>query len=472
MMLRDDLYNHLRAYGQEHVVRWWDALSPGQRDRLAAQVRSVDLGLIDQESRRDVSGSAAALLARFEEPYVVKPSGSAGDRRTRAVGEQMLRRGEVGLVLVAGGQGTRLRFPGPKGCFPITPVRRKTLFELHAEKILALRRRYGGALPLYVMTSDATDDATRQFFAEHQNLGLGDDGVRFFKQANMPVVDVNWKLLMASKDSIAMSPDGHGGVVQALARSGAIAHMQSHGITDLFYFQVDNVLVQVADPLFMGYHRVGGSEMSLKVLEKRDPEEKLGTVGSFDGRLRVLEYSDLTRDQQRETDAAGRLKYRLGSIAIHAFTVDFLARLGSSPQCLPLHRASKDVPYVDEHGVLHKPKGENNAIKLERFIFDALPEARDPTVFETSRERDFSPVKNAEGEDSPETARKSLVSLYAACLAEAGVMLPRDERGDLTVTVEFSPLFALDAGELRDRFADGFWVADRPAQEVCATQNP
>ena len=465
-MLREKLYDHLHPYGQEHVLRWWDALSPAQKDGLAAQVLSLDLALIDREKHGKPSESIGELLAKFEQPPVVKPSGSAEDASAKTTGEQMLQSGEVALVLVAGGLGTRLKFAGPKGCFPITPIKRKTLFDLHAEKITALKRRYGASLPLYVMTSDATDDATRSFFLQRDNLGLGADGVCFFKQDNMPVVDVNWKLLMSSKDSIAMSPDGHGGAIQALRKSGAIDDMRQRGITDVFYFQVDNVLVQIADPLFLGYHRLKGAEMSLKVLEKRDPEENLGTAGRFRGRLRVVEYSDLTREQQHEPDPSGMLKYRMGSIAIHAFTVDFLARMSEPPRSLPLHRASKDVPYVDENGLKREPEGENNGIKFERFIFDALPEAKNALLFQTSRERDFSPVKNPEGEDSPMTARRSLVELHAAWLADAGVQLPRDDKGNVAVTVEISPLFALDAEEVKSRLADGFWLDSRSLDET------
>ena len=460
-MSPETLLEKLRPYGQAHVLRWWDTLSPAERRYLTGQIDSLDLMTLEAQRGCDSFAPVEDLLASFTQPDVVKPSGSPEDERAREAGDDLLKAGRVGLVLVAGGQGTRLKFDGPKGCFPITPVRGKTLFELHAEKIAGLKQRYGEQLPLYVMTSDATDEATRDFFARGDNLGLGDDGVRFFKQANMPAVDEDWRMLMSTKGSIAMSPNGHGGCIDALRDSGMLADMRDRGITDVFYFQVDNVLVQIADPLFMGYHRTTGAEMSLKVLEKRDPLEGLGAVGRCDDRLHIIEYSDLSDEQKHERDDDGRLKYRMGSIAIHAFTVEFLERMSQKPRSMPFHQARKDVPYVDGGGVRHEPHGEKNGVKFEKFIFDALPEAENALVFETVREHDFAPVKNAEGEDSPKTAKQSLINLYAEWLSDCGVQLPRDGEGNATLAIEISPLFALDREDLTAHLADGLWIDSR-----------
>lgn len=460
-MSKETLLDKLRPYRQAHVLRCWDTLLPTERQLLTIQIDSLDLDALEAQRSCDSLAPVEDLLASFTQPEVITPSGTPEDERAKDTGEALLRNGQIGLVLVAGGQGTRLKFDGPKGCFPITPIHGRTLFELHAEKIAGLRQRYGGPLALYVMTSDATDEATREFFATGDNLGLGGEGVRFFKQANMPVVDREWKMLMSTEGSIAMSPNGHGGCIDALRDSGMLADMRRRGITDVFYFQVDNVLVQIADPLFMGYHRMAGAEMSLKVLEKRDPLEGLGAVGCCDGRLHIIEYSDLSDEQKHERDHEGRLKYRMGSIAIHAFTVDFLERMSQKPRSMPFHQARKDVPYVDEEGVCQEPQGARNGTKFEKFIFDALPEAENALVFETVREHDFAPVKNVEGEDSPRTAKQSLVTLYADWLSECGIELPRDRDGNATFAIEISPLFALDAEDLRAHLADGLWIDSR-----------
>lgn len=460
-MTKKQLAARLRPHKQEHVLHWWSDLSESQRNALASQVASIDLDLIAHEMRRGPLAPEPDFLAQFEPPPVVKPSGSRDDAQAKATGEAMLRAGEVGLVLVAGGQGTRLGYNAPKGTFPIMPLSGKTLFELHAEKIRALEARHDAELPLYVMTSTATDDATRTYFAEHDHLGLGAGRVRFFRQDNMPVVDRDGRLIMSAKHAIAMSPNGHGGTVPALAKSGMLDDMRGRGVRDLFYFQVDNVLVKIADPVFMGYHRLRSAQMSLKVLEKREPEEGLGVVGCVGRQFHVVEYSDLDKDHKYRRDSDGRLTYRMGSIAIHAFTVDFLGRMSRLPNGLPIHQAKKAVSYLDEDGHLREPEaGVKNAIKFETFIFDVLPQAENALVFETVREEDFAPVKNAEGPDSPQTAKQALIDLWGAWLDAAGSRLPRDANGHVAASLEISPLFAQDADDLRERLGNDAFRLD------------
>ncbi len=454
-MTKDELAKRLEAHGQTHVLRWWEDLSDEQRRALAEQVQAIDLDWIEEQMRRGPLNPSEEFLSRFKPASAVRPGRGAEDEDARAAGEQLLREGRVGLVLVAGGQGTRLRFPHPKGMFPILPLSGKTLFQLHAEKILALRRRYKAALPLYIMTSDATDAETRRYFQANDYLGLGEDGVRFFKQDSLPVVGRDGKLLLSSKHQLAMSPNGHGGAIAALQKSGALDHMRRLGLTDVFYFQVDNVLVQIADPLFMGYHALQQADMSLKVLEKRDPEEGLGVVGVVDGKHYIVEYSDLPDEQKYAVDDDGRLVYRMGSIAIHAFRVDFLQRMAERAD-LPIHQAFKDVPYLAENGQLVvPPKDAKNGVKFEMFIFDVLPLAERVVVFETEREKDFAPVKRAEGEDSPATARQALANLWGSWLEACTGGLPRSRSGDVSVDLEISPLIASDEDELRERLREG-----------------
>ncbi len=454
-MTKQLLLNQLKPLGQDHILQWWDELADDARSALAAQIAAVDFDMIAKEMERGPVAPSQEFLAKFMPPSCVKPRGSQGDAEAEAAGQELLAANQVGLVLVAGGQGTRLGFDHPKGMFPIMPLSGKTLFQLHAEKILALKKRYGASLPLYVMTSDATDAETRQYFADHGSLGLGADGVQFFKQDNNAVVDRDGKLLMASKGRLAQSPNGHGGTIQALAKSGMLDDMRGRGVTDVFYFQVDNALVQIADPLFMGYHRLRHAEMSLKVLEKRDPEEGLGVVGLVDGRHHVVEYSDLPDPQKYQRDDDGKLTYRMGSIAIHAFSVDFLGRMSQLPKGLPIHQAQKDMPFIDKNGKFVQPeKGAKNGIKFETFIFDVLPHAARVVVYQTVREEDFAPVKNAEGDDSPATARQALVNLWGSWLEEATGKLPRDGDGNVAVAMEISPLDAQDAATLRQHLAE------------------
>jgi len=358
---------------------------------------------------------------------------------------------------VAGGQGSRLGFDGPKGAFPVGPVSGATLFEIHCRKILALERRYAAKVPLYIMTSLANDAATREFFRQHDFFGLSSDGVRFFTQGMWPVLMPDGAMVMDRPDHVFMSPDGHGGLLQALLKNGTLDDMELRGIETLFYFQVDNPLVEIADPGFLGLHLQADAEMSVKVCAKRGPSEKLGVVVRKDGRNAVVEYSELTDEEMTADLPNGDLEYRFGSVAIHVFSREFLLR--EARGSLPIHLAHKKVAYCDESGELVKP-AEPNAFKFEKFIFDALPDAERSVNVEFRREEEFSPVKNAEGEDSPSTAQRDMIRKYASRLEACGVTVPRDAAGEPLHKIEIDPCYALGPEDLRDRIKPGLTIRD------------
>ncbi len=359
-----------------------------------------------------------------------------------------VRRGEVAALVVAGGQGSRLGFEHPKGMYPVGPVSRKSLFQIHAEKVLALGRRYGKQPPLLVMTSPATDAETRAFFDGSNYFGLPREEVFFFRQGTMPALDLaTGRLLLESPGRLFLSPDGHGGTLTALARSGLLERLQKRGIRHLFYFQVDNPLVKVADPIFLGRHLSTRSEVSSKIVPKQGPKDRLGNLVVVEGRCTMIEYSDLPDSLAHERDETGRLRLWVGSPAIHLFDLDFLARLTEGAGKLPFHIARKKVPHLDETGRVVEPDKEN-ALKFERFIFDVLPLAERWLVVETSHREEFAPLKNAEGADSPKAVEMALTNLAADWLDRAGVEVPRNADGEPAFALEVSPLFALDAEEL------------------------
>jgi UDP-N-acetylglucosamine/UDP-N-acetylgalactosamine diphosphorylase len=256
--------------------------------------------------------------------------------------------------------------------------------------------------------------------------------------------------LPAEKDSLALSPDGHGGSLRALDKSGALADMRKRGVEHLSYFQVDNPLVHCIDPLFLGLHDITGSEMSSKTIPKANALEKVGNFVIGDGKLQVIEYSDLPEELALQTNPDGSLRFNAGSIAIHALRVDFIERLNHGGRLkLPWHRAAKKVPYIDETGKAIKPD-KPNAVKLEQFVFDAIPLAKDAIVYTTDRAEEFSPVKNAEGVDSPVTSRRDQIRRAARWLREAGVEVPT-KASEPDAVIEISPLFATSAKQLRSR---------------------
>lgn len=454
-MTSDAVQRALREIDQSHVLRFWDRLDAAARERLLAQLAGLDLGMIADLAETQVRCKAALAMPSRIEPvdaYPRVPDAARRELYARADqrGRDLLRAGKVAAFLVAGGQGTRLGYDGPKGEYPVTPVRNKPLFQVFAEQLLAHARNAGRAIPWYIMTSDANDAATRAFFSRHGHFGLDPADIMFFQQGMMPAFDFAGKMLLASTDSLALSPDGHGGSLRALHRSGALDDLRRRGVEHLSYFQVDNPLVHCIDPLFLGLHDLSGSEMSSKTIPKANALEKVGNFVLGDGTLQVIEYSDLPESLALQTNADGSLRFNAGSIAIHALRVEFVQRLTSGASLrLPWHRAEKKVPCVDEAGQPCRPETPN-AVKLEQFVFDAIPLAANAIVYTTERAEEFSPVKNAEGVDSPQTSRRDQVRRAARWLASAGAEAPtRDGEPDLLI--EISPLLATDAEELARR---------------------
>lgn len=437
--------------GQGQVFRFWDQLDAPAREQLLSDAAEIDLDEVQRLHRDLVQGVEAKALdaeALQPAPYIPHP-GQGGDpalwEAATLRGQEALRAGQVAAFTVAGGQGTRLGYNGPKGTFPVTPVRGHTLFQVFAEKILAASRRYQTTLPWLIMTSHANHEATQQAFEAADYFGLDPESVSFFMQGRMPAVDPEGNILLASQQSIAMSPDGHGGSLRALVRSGAIERLKAQGVRAISYFQVDNPLVQSIDPAFLGFHFQQDSEMSSKMIPKAYPLEKVGMFCRQGDKTVVIEYSDMPEALQEATDSAGELRYRAGSIAIHILGVDFVERVGGAGSALPFHKAHKKIPTVDASGAPVQPEGPNG-IKFEMFVFDALPLAQNPVIIETLREDEFSPVKNAEGKDSPQTCKEDQLRQFARWANAAGVEVPVDDSGLPAFTFEVSPLFA-DAAE-------------------------
>ncbi len=436
-----ELVAQLQQLGQGHVLLDWEALDNDSRAALVQQLAAIDF--VQLETLRKDASAPAAIPERFT-PIPVTPATFTAEEKAR--GADALRRGKVAALLVAGGQGSRLGSLQPKGLFPAAPLSAVSLYQLHAEKVFAISCRYQHAVPFLVMTSPATDLPTRGFFAEHEHLNFAPDQVKFFQQGTMPAVcPLSGRLLMDAPGKLFLSPNGHGGVLTALAESGLLSELVARGVEHVFYFQVDNPLVKVCDPGFIGRHLAAESEASSKVIAKEQPDEKVGVLVAVNGHCSIIEYTLLPKEIAEERDASGALRFRAGSPAIHLFSVGFLERVTrAAARALPYRTALKSVSHYDPHThqmVPATPASKPNAVKFERFIFDALPHAERWMAVETLRDEEFAPIKNATGPDSPETSAVAQLVLYAQWLARAGV----ETNGNL---VEISPLFALDADEL------------------------
>ena len=440
-----------RKYGQEQLFQFWNRLSAGEQDNLLTQVATIDFeqihGLL-QKAADEVDWHS--LAEKAEPPQAIRLTDSAPSITAQAAiecGEHAIRAGKVAMILVAGGQGTRLGFDQPKGMFRIGPVSNRSLFAMHADSVRGTSRRYGVSIPMYVMTSPATDHATREYFQEHRNLGLGNDELHVFCQGTMPAVDASTgAILMDSTSSLALSPDGHGGIVAALHQQQVLELARQRGIEHFFYAQVDNPLVRACDPLLIGYHLLAQSQMTTQVVSKRFATEKVGNVVAINGRSHIIEYSDLPESVANQVLSNGNLKLWAGNIAIHVLDLNFLELSATQNNGLPFHRAFKSVPFVDAQGSLVKPAAPN-AIKFERFVFDLLPLAERTIVVEGDAKEVFAPVKNADGAatDTPTHCRLALIAQHKRWLEKAGVSV-----SDLA-KVEINPYWALDANEVQQK---------------------
>lgn len=439
-----ELRDRFEAAGHGHVFKWWDELGERARRRLTRQLEAIDLERLSEmqgaiaalktPKQRNLSPAPAFELADEKFPYALADAARAFVPQ----GEKELRDGRVAVLLVAGGQGTRLGYDGPKGCYPVLPLTGMTLFEVFARKLQRIGHEYGRTPPLYIMVGNHNEAQTRNFWEDNKWFGLNPDDVKFFAQGEMPALDEDGKLVMAGKDTLFTGPDGHGGVVQALHDKGMLADMRERGIRTISYLQVDNLQTPVADPAFIGLHLGEGAEVSLKVVRKEDPGERVGIFCHDDGVPGIVEYSEFSEAQANERNGE-RLKYWQGSIAVHLFSVDFLMRLADQHIDLPLHAAHKKVPHIDADGVEHKPT-EPNAWKFERFVFDVIPLANQVVCLEVPREEQFLPLKNADGPFGPEGVKQSYQDYFGRAAEKA--------LGTKPPAIEVDPAIAENARDL------------------------
>jgi UDP-N-acetylglucosamine/UDP-N-acetylgalactosamine diphosphorylase len=447
----------LAARQQDHVLNGIDRLSGDQQESLLAQIAALDFDAIDYMREMVAANEESAPGGETAmQPAPVLEQASLSDEQLSAyitTGEAALAANRVGVVLVAGGQGSRLGFDGPKGSYLIGALSDASLFEIHARKLLAFERRYDAEIPFYIMTSQVNDAATRAFFEQHDYFGLERSRVRFFSQGMWPALEADGKIILDAPGHIFMSPDGHGGVLSALESHGQFEDMRTRGVDTVFFFQVDNPLVEIADPAFVGMHLAASSDVSVKVCAKRDPDEGLGVVVVEGGQSRIVEYTELTDAQKQAREPDGKLHFCYGSVAIHIFSRAFMEQEASAR--MPLHIAHKQVPVVGAAGQVVVPTAPN-AFKCEKFIFDVLPDAKTTINVEFDRALEFSPVKNAEGNDSPATTRRDMTRKFANWFEQCGYEVPRGEDGESQYRLEIDPCFALDAGDLLEQLGESF----------------
>lgn len=459
-----DLRARLEQSGQAHLLRFWPELDEQQRRRLHDDLRAVDFGRLAVHFQRALrlSESGEKLDARMRpmpadchDSSVALAPDDARLAAWRRRGLELVAAGHVAVLLLAGGQGTRLGVSYPKGMYDTGLASHKSLYQLQAERIRALQtlaQQQAGAgrsatLPWYIMTSEATREQTLEFFESHHYFGLDPRNVVMFEQNTIPSLDLSGRVLLESKSHIARSPDGNGGVYSALCTSGVLDDMLQRGVKAVHVYGVDNILVLPGDPVFVGFCHTKGAECGNKVVAKAVPTEPVGVLCMVDNHFQVVEYSEISPETAARANADGSLVYNAGNIVNHYFTVDFLRRIVTHHlDDLPYHVARKKIPHIGDDGRVQVPSAPNG-IKMELFVFDVFPFASKVAVLEVERSREFSPLKNAPGaaQFTPETARADLLALHRRYIeASGGTLLPG-------VEVEISPLVSYAGENLHKR---------------------
>ena len=436
----------LLPYGQEHLVAHWDHLDLGDQEHLASQIRDLDL----EETKLLFEQATRAVPKRIDwsevRPAAVYPLSAEETDETEAIqqGSEALRSHQVAVVLVAGGEGSRLGFAQPKGLFPIGSISGRSLLEVLIDRIEAMSNRYETRLPLFLMTSPDTHAPIEKFLQQQGLLDRERIPITLFCQEQMPAVDRNsGRILMTSPGLLALSPNGHGGMLSSFANHGCLKDVIQGGVKYLFYGQIDNPLLPICDPRLIGYHVLAESEMSTHVVRKTDASERVGVGLLVHDALRIVEYSHLPKTVADRIASDGHLQFWAGSMGSHVLNTSLLERSTADTNLLPYHAMPKTVPCLDDQAM---PHGEN-AFKFERFIFELASVAKNPIMVEVDRRASFAPVKNdnATGWDTPATARKIMSNLYRGWLTAAGIQVAPD------IDLEVHPRWALDQPELAAR---------------------
>lgn len=442
-MSKNSFIEILRKYKQIDLVNHLNRLPHDLQEHFIKNNSHLDLELVFNLHKeclqpKDPLSLNVAIKPANIIPLPKTPTEKKFRQKAKLMGESLISSEKVAILIVAGGQGVRLGHDKPKGTFPVTPVMNKTLFHLFSDQVGALSFRYNARIPLLIMTSNENHDDTVSFFENFDFFGLDKNNVYFFQQGMLPSISPEGRLLLKDETNIYVNPDGHGGSLMALYKSGYLNSLIEQGYTELFYCQVDNPLLKIADPIFLGYHSLEKAECSTKVVRRNNIEEKVGVYVSLNGKDSIIEYSEFGGSHMSAFDYDGSILYWAGNTAIHVFNLAFIKSLNENGFVLPYHCANKDVEIIGTDGSVKTEK----VWKFESFVFDAIPLAEKTCCLEVDRAEEFSPVKNRSGADSPMTARASMVRLHKKWLRSAGVKIPHQ------FAVEISPTFALDKEEL------------------------
>ena len=402
----------LKKYGQEQLLDGYNRL-PGEKEKqdFLNSILTVDFNQIEKlfascKENKDFSNSKIEPI-----DFVDKSKLSKEDyEKYEKIGSKKIKEGKLAVVTMAGGQGTRLGHTGPKGTYDLGLDTHKSIFEILCDTLKEAREKYKVDIPWYIMTSDENNAETEDFFKKNNYFGYPEKCITFFKQGKLPMLSTEGKILLNEKGEIKEAADGHGGIFQSMLKDGVIYDMKARGIEWVFIGGVDNVLVKMVDPVLIGLAEEKHVLAAGKSIVKAGPKEKVGVFCKKNGKPSVIEYSEISEEMTAETTVDGELKYGESHILCNLFNIKAIEKI--SKMELPYHVAFKKAKYLDKDGNVVSPT-EPNAYKFEAFLFDAFESLDDMAILRVKREDEFAPVKNAEGVDSPETARKLYIDFHS-----------------------------------------------------------
>lgn len=396
----------LQENNQMQILKVLDTLEE-KKLKLAEQILSIDFNQLNQlyESTKHKPEILEKKLEHLKYTDKNKLPKEIKEEYTK-LGENIIKNNQYAVVTMAGGQGTRLGHSGPKGTFKLNvEPEPKYLFQIFAEGLIKANKKYNLSLPWYIMTSTENNDETEKFFKDHNYFGYKKEDIKFFKQGNLPLISETGKLLLDKDFSIKVASDGNGSIYKAMKQDGVIEDMEKRGVKWIFIGSVDNALLNMVDPVLLGLAIHEGNQIASKSIPKKDPTERVGVFCKVNGVPGVIEYSELPKELSELRDENGELLYGEAHIMCNLFTIEAIKKIAEKK--LEYHVAHKKANYLDENNNYIEAV-EPNCYKFEAFIFDAFNYFQDISILRGKREEDFAPVKNKEGNDSPETA----VELY------------------------------------------------------------
>lgn len=390
--------NLLEQKKQTQLLRFFDELNDTQKLTLLGEIDGIDWGF--ESAFRHDGKKEDSLIEEIDALHLEKIL--PDQEHYRSIGLQAIRDGKLCLLLLAGGQGTRLGFDKPKGCFNVGLTKELYIFQLLIEHIMDVVRAADAYIPLYIMTSNINYQDTITFFEAHDYFGYDASYVHFFIQEMNPATDFGGKILLKSKYEVALSPNGNGGWFSSMHKAGLLDSIFDSNLEWINVFAVDNVLQRIADPVFLGATIASGKMSGAKVVKKAFPEEKVGVMCKENGKPHIIEYYEMTDEMLTKRLPDGNLAYGFGAILNYLFPIQRLKE--TLDQAMPLHVVKKKVPCIDESGNPIIPD-EPNAFKFETLALDLIHEMDDCLIFEVDRKKEFAPIKNSTGVDSVDTAR-------------------------------------------------------------------